>query len=263
MKTAGKISRGENGDWQALEERACGILNLVARLDSKSVLAVVSMTLIACASPSTETSEWTQTDFRLKLAQRAYARGNLKSALRHSSSAMDSEVVTPEAIGLHLRILREVGRQAEADALSDFLERSEAGEETGEDAARQFEDECRDRWRDLAQSKRLVRGWDPGGYWPDFDPTGSGPGHPLQAWFEVGPSARPSSIRVERAENPGEAWQVVRIIGEAKIRKARLQKLDSSELPVLYCVSLRTDTGREPGARLPDFNIRGKGPGSL
>lgn len=71
------------------------------------------------------------------------------------------------------------------------------------------------------------------------------------------------------ADTIGDAWRIIRWIGEAEVDAERLAQLSPEAFSAPYCVNVNTEPGianeprRGPTPLAPDVNIRGKGPGSL
>jgi len=170
-------------------------------------------------------------------AHEAYAAGRFESALRHSERAMQQHPEHPLAdeLAFHVKTLRALDRDVEADAFEGFVERSLAGEDTDSADTQPTRDEClrleRERFR---TTRNLIRR---PGEWPQHRPFLIGT---VAATFGIGADGEVVDLHVVRARHPAAAWLLIRSIADADVSQVRLDSFDASEFPLEHCVFLES-----------------------
>ena len=203
------------------------------------LLVVLLLASISCSTP--------QTDNPLDAAASAKAREarlQIRRMERRLIANSDPRGFDYQSFVL---ALQNAGRAPEADALTDYTERTFRGEHTNKPLTTQQARDCEDLG--------IVRRW--GAARSQQDEYTGRVGRPA-AKFWVGSDARIEKIRVLRAMDPGAAWLLIDSIGEARVSKSRVRRIveaDSEEFPLELCTSWYYD---EPRDRLPGGNkIRG------
>ena len=171
---------------------------------------LLAMLLVSCGTPGAP--DGSRSTWHEQTARRHYARGALDAALVATGQAIlqERERAASGAIELHLKLLRELGREPEAVAFSEFLKRYAAGELTDDPEAEPTRPRCEKFWRDLKPSKQLILEWGPTPKGRPFRIT------PSAASFEVAALGQPINMRVGRASHPGAAWVMISWVARAK-----------------------------------------------
>lgn len=213
----------------------------------QALILVVSLVLWmqACsAKPST---------WRISRAEEFYAEGRLNNAIRYTDQVIQRNYATPSdrEILLHIRILRDLERDTEADAFSEFTKRFADDAYSYEDPTVPSRKECK-KWR---VEDGLVSQW---GNFGHLKGSGSYELGTLATIYEINYEGRVGNIKVLRAKHPAAAWQAIESIANAKISRSRLETLqrDSPDaFPVSMCAWWTYDEIRDV---LPPYGqIRG------
>lgn len=180
----------------------------------------------ACASSSPEE------DYFLREAERYFASGDFEHALRQTEFGSQRPPFDRRGaeISLQLEILRAMGRAEEVSALAEFVDRYTAGADTDTEETVPTRDECAELARRRSRTTRLVRKY---GELPVRRPFEIGD---LMATYEIDAEGNPVHIRVVRARHPASAWLIIDAIGQMKVKKVRLARIDPAEFPVPHCV---------------------------
>lgn len=206
-------------------------------------LLCVGLAVVACAGPSSSTS------WALKRAETLRKEGNVEAALRFTDRriARGNYSPTRELVALHTALLREVGRNVEADAYQDFAARYFAGERmdrTDEELARL---DCSQRQPGL----KLIRSWatPKKGFWE----IGK-----IVATFEIDAQGEISAIALRSARDPASAWGAIDSIARARVHHRRLATYRAKypeRFPMTLCLWRDFDPRSNPISR--DGAIRG------
>lgn len=189
------------------------------------VLAALAAWGVACASPS---PAWLLTQAEQKLAA-----GESNQALQYTERAIHMGHATPsaDAIALHLRALRALGRDAEADAFFEFVRRYDAGEDT-------YSRETPLSWRRCLVPRsggERLQGWK----WRGLYEIGT-----IAAAFQIERDGSVRDIHVLRARHPAAAWLGIAAVGNAGLPPIRLEEVARDadrSFPVELCVWLTQD----------------------
>lgn len=160
----------------------------------------------------------------LDLAEAAYADGHIITATRYTEKAIQKRRgrPEPEAIDLHIVLLREAGRDVEADAFLEYTMRY-SGQDTGQAPKKISRSHCEEL------GNELVRSWGPLPQHVDFQ-IGT-----VIATFEIGSDADVSNIHVSTAKNPASAWLIIHSIATILVDRDRLADLGAAEYPIRQC----------------------------
>jgi hypothetical protein len=199
---------------------------------------------IAAAACVADSSPWA-----LRRAEQHHARGDLDSALHVTDREIvaSNRTASPQLIALHVSLLRELGRTAEADAFLAFAQRYAAGEDTLQLDAETQRRDCTER----QAGYDLIDRWGE----PDLGPWSS---ETIVATFEIAERGEIQNIAVRSAMDPGAAWLAIDVIGRAEVRRSRLIERQR-EAPASFPVSLCLWRNLDPlAAEMPrDGRIRG------
>lgn len=180
--------------------------------------------LPGCATPP---SGWP-----LERAQQLRSEGRLESALRITEQELQRRYDDPDPtlVDLHVEILRDMDRSAEADSFREFVDRYGSGIDT-------YEVTSGLTWKDCRKSQPgfdLVLEWGDPGDRPFLYPLDD-----LAATFSIDSQGNVGDITVVRARHPGEAWLVIRSLGTTKVSPWRLEERnlrDPASFPIPLCV---------------------------
>ena len=189
---------------------------------------VLSLAVSACAADPN--ASW-----RLRRAEQLHAEGRDEEAVRLTEQeiAWGSLAPTPEMVLLHIKVLRGLDRQVEADALHQFGDRYFTGEETDDADWELSQRDCTKQQKDYD----LIRSF----------------GRPEQRNYEIGrvvvtfaldDRGAIGRIEVLSARDPASAWAGIDAVASAKVRETRLAELRSREperFPVALCFTQNFD----------------------
>ncbi len=204
-----------------------------------------ALLFLACSSPpSTRT---------VATAERFFANGRVASALHFSERAIQQDHEHPEerTISLHLKLLRELGRVAEAEAFREFTQRFASGEYAYTDETTPSRKKC-EEWR---VGNSLVSAWGNFDLLKRHDDYEIGT---LATTFEIDHEGRLNNVIVLRAKHPAAAWLAITSIAQAKISKSRLahfQEKHPDRFPFSLCAWW--DYDEIDDMRPPNWRIRG------
>jgi hypothetical protein len=209
----------------------------------KKQLSWVGLAVVACAA-SNSSGSW-----ELRRAEKLRTEGNAEAALRLTDHqiALGNYSPTRELVALHTALLRDAGRNVEADAYQDFAARYFASERTdrvGEELARL---DCSERQPGL----KLIRSWAKPK--KGFYEIGK-----IVATFEIDAQGGIGAIVMQSARDPASAWGAIDSIARARIhhrRVAALQAKHPERFPMTICLWRDFEPLRDPIPR--DGTIRG------
>src|SRR5215831_10093478 len=188
-------------------------------------LAALLAAALGCAT--------TRSDWSIQQAEARRQDGKLDAALQITEQELQYRYQDPgsELIELHIGVLRELNRTAEADAFREFVDRYQSGVDTNAVPVQPAWNDC----RNSQPGADLIFSWGDR-FKSVYVPYAL---NALVATFAVERDGRIEAIRVARAQYPAAAWLIIRAIGTSKVAQATLAgrlaaKPDS--LPITLCV---------------------------